>query len=330
MSQTSHDAKAVVRALDALTTGLVDALTNLTTQVKRAADYQQADFTLTPDAVDDAPTTTDDGPAEHCEHDGPHPGFTCGEVDQTRLFWEAQWARDAERTRQQAPAADEDAQRTARRNSAHNLLARLDRGGLLSPADCTLLRQHYDTEAREHDTARAVAAGNKRHVQVMYAELEQANEAARKALQQRQEMAEERYALQERAEKAERAADLLAGSHRRAEEYEQERNQLAAVLAEVLRQFTPETHPGRRCLQSGHVPVETVDRWRSVVQHDVERPWWKQVDEARAELAEAQAELKGVRNAAHLHRKQLLSTAELYAVIGPVDPDGAEQPNMEG
>jgi hypothetical protein len=67
------------------------------------------------------------------------------------------------------------------------------------------------------------------------------------------------------------------------------------VLAEVLRQFTHETHPGRRCLQSGHVPVETVERWRSVVAPTVERPWWQQVDEARAELEQAQAAIERVR-----------------------------------
>ncbi|MER8219720.1 hypothetical protein ABTZ58_03800 [Streptomyces sp. NPDC094143] len=171
MSQTSHDARAIARAIDALTTRLTDALTGLATQVKRAADARQSDFALTPDAVDDAPTTADDAPCAHHPH-APVIGGHCGGC--------TVYPADM----RPAPAADEDAQRTARRNSAHNLLARLDRGGLLSPADCALLRQHFDAETREHDTARAVARSNLRHVQTIVpeidrltAELEQAQAA---------------------------------------------------------------------------------------------------------------------------------------------------------
>ncbi|MFF7313365.1 hypothetical protein [Streptomyces sp. NPDC008137] len=66
MSQPSPDARAVVRAL-----------ADLTTQVRRLADYRQSDFALTPDA-DDAPTTTADDeattPATTCsaQYHGPH------------------------------------------------------------------------------------------------------------------------------------------------------------------------------------------------------------------------------------------------------------------
>lgn len=116
----SPDVKAVVGAVDALTT-----------QVRRLADAQQTPVVGQVDATDDDATTADDGAryrlaraqdaaalhrkglisdgelnavfattaealAERCEHDGPHPGFTCGEVDQTRLFWEAQWALDTD------------------------------------------------------------------------------------------------------------------------------------------------------------------------------------------------------------------------------------------
>lgn len=88
------------------------------------------------------------GPAEHCEHDGPHPGFTCGEADQTRLFWEAQWARPS------AQAADEEGQRAARRDSAAVLLARAVHG-VLGPAEGAELREHFNAEQREADTARA-------------------------------------------------------------------------------------------------------------------------------------------------------------------------------
>lgn len=34
-------------------------------------------------------------PADGCAHRGPHPGFTCAEVDQTRPFWNARWDRPA-------------------------------------------------------------------------------------------------------------------------------------------------------------------------------------------------------------------------------------------
>lgn len=83
--RSTPDVRAAVRALDALTT-----------QVKRLANHtaNPATFARETAVADDrdTPTTGDDGP--RCEHDGPHPGFTCAEVDQTRLFWEAQWARD--------------------------------------------------------------------------------------------------------------------------------------------------------------------------------------------------------------------------------------------
>ncbi|MFB7776892.1 hypothetical protein [Streptomyces bauhiniae] len=86
------------------------------------------------------------------------------------------------------------------------------------------------------------------------------------------------------------------GDKKRAEELERERDQQAAVLAEVLRHFTEHGHPGAPCVRTGWVRTDTVDRWRSVVQHDVERPWWVQVDEARAELREAQTAIERVRN----------------------------------
>lgn len=47
-----------------------------------------------------------------------------------------------------------------------------------------------------------------------------------------------------------------------------ERDQLAATLADMLREFQFKTHPGRACLQSGHVAVETVEGWRAVLRGD--------------------------------------------------------------
>jgi hypothetical protein len=71
---------------------------------------------------------------------------------------------------------DADALRTARRDSVLVLLSCASRG-VLTPDEGALLRQHVEAEMRDADTARTVAAGNKRHVQVMYAELEQAQAA---------------------------------------------------------------------------------------------------------------------------------------------------------
>lgn len=66
-------------------------------------------------------------------------------------------------------------------------------------------------------------------------------EASHRLLTQRQELAAERYVWQERGD------------------------QLAITLQEVLAHFTHETHPGQRCLQTGHVPVGTVERWRTAL-----------------------------------------------------------------
>jgi hypothetical protein len=147
VSQTSHDARAVVRAIDALTE-----------EVRRLADAQP-----TPPPMDPVHILGIEAEGPSCSSVPACDGQCC----------------------KQAPAVGEDAQRTTRRDSAHNLLARLDRGGLLSPADCALLRQHFDAETREHDTARAVAAGNLRHVKTLIpeidrlaAELEEAQAAA--------------------------------------------------------------------------------------------------------------------------------------------------------
>jgi hypothetical protein len=183
-------------------------------------------------------------------------------------------------------AEGEDAQRDARRTVLRLLLARADRGAL-GPDEGGLMRQHVEAEIRDTDTARAVAAGNKRHVQVMYEKLEQANTAARRALEQRQEMAEERYVIQGQRDTADRIRA----------EAQRDRDQHAAVLAEVLATFVHKV-PGLRlaCLRSGPVDVVTLDKWRSVVAPTVERPWWVTVAEVRAELGEAQAAIERVRN----------------------------------
>jgi hypothetical protein len=72
---------------------------------------------------------------------------------------------------EQAPAAAEDAQRADRRETIHVLLARLDRGNF-TPGECRAIRERVETEIREHDTMRAVARSNRRHVQVIAPEID--------------------------------------------------------------------------------------------------------------------------------------------------------------
>ena len=157
-TRLSPDGRAVVEAVD-----------RLTTQVKRLADAQSTPVAVIRDGVMtplDAPTTTavcnEPGPwgdAHACVrpagHDGDHEGHDgCG------------W-------RDSVPDGDEGALRTARRDSLLVLLSRAGRMRL-SMDEAALLRQHVETEMRDADTARAVAAGNKRHVQLLYADLQQA------------------------------------------------------------------------------------------------------------------------------------------------------------
>lgn len=44
---------------------------------------------------------------------------------------------------------------------------------------------------------------------------------------------------------------------------DEELAELREALREVLAEFRNVTHPGQRCLQSDHVPVARVERWRS-------------------------------------------------------------------
>ncbi|MGW0869923.1 hypothetical protein ACWD3Z_05455 [Streptomyces sp. NPDC002740] len=79
------------------------------------------------------------------------------------------------------PAADgqtdEDARRTARRSNIRERLGQLGRRGILGASAAELLRDQVEAEMREADTARAVAAGNLRHVKILVPELEQAQAA---------------------------------------------------------------------------------------------------------------------------------------------------------
>lgn len=93
--------------------------------------------------------------------------------------------------------------------------------------------------------------------------------AVRRAMEQRQDMATERYALQERAEAAERRADVCRRDAEynatRAETAEQRRDELAATLDDVLRHFVHKGHPGEPCFQTGWIAEKTVAKWRAVL-----------------------------------------------------------------
>ncbi|MBL1107373.1 hypothetical protein JK361_22665 [Streptomyces sp. 5-8] len=76
-----------------------------------------------------------------------------------------------------ALADEEQTLRWARRESLLVLVTRVQHGRTLTEDEARTLRQHVETEMREAETARAVAAGNRRHVQLLYAELTEAQAA---------------------------------------------------------------------------------------------------------------------------------------------------------
>src|SRR5690606_14123126 len=92
--------------------------------------------------------------------------------------------------RRQAADADEDAQRTTRRQSVRIILDRASRGVILRSDEAALLRQHVDAEQRDADTARQVAAGNLRHVRMLYADLQAAQAAIKRVRALRTPIAE--------------------------------------------------------------------------------------------------------------------------------------------
>lgn len=172
-----------------------------------------------------------------------------------------------------APAADEDAPNMLR------VLADRAARGVLSDGEGAALRRRVEQMIAGRATWKAKAEEIER-------DRVRADEAARRALEQRQEMAEERYALQEQRDTADRIRA----------EAQRDRDQHAAVLTEVLGQFTMQTgDPDDPRVRTPWLPTSTVDRWRSVVAPTVERPWWVDVAEIRAELEEAQAAVERVR-----------------------------------
>ncbi|NUS80749.1 MAG: hypothetical protein HOV70_31705, partial [Streptomyces sp.] len=84
-----------------------------------------------------------------CEHRGPHPGFTCAEVDASQPYFRVRWEQE-----QQVPAADEDALRAARRHSIRVLLNRLNNGLPLGSEEAQLLTRHVAAEICEANDGR--------------------------------------------------------------------------------------------------------------------------------------------------------------------------------
>jgi hypothetical protein len=206
VSQTSHDAKAVVRALDALTE-----------QVRRIADA------LTTGADDEAPT-----PATTTADDGPR-CVQCGSPDvRYRNYREQPFCWPCANGEQQAPAADEAAPNMLR------VLADRAARGVLSEAEGEALRRRTEQMIAGRATWKAKA----------------------------EEIEQDRNDWRRQAEKAARAADLLAGSHRRAE-------QLAAVLREVLDTFSPmrDAQDGPVAYYDGSADIdpERYERWRAAL-----------------------------------------------------------------
>lgn len=301
----SPDVKAVVGAVDALTTQvrrLADALPTPVVEPVLDADDDATTACPTPLThnwgcgcpTDEAPTADeDDDPPTACWHTEPDTPCDWNICRQPERLAAGDRGTDPATTprlgpalrqrAQQAPVVDEDAQRTARRDSTRNLLDRLAHRGYLSNDETALLRQHVEAETREHDTVRAVARSNRQHVQHLAteidrltAELEDAeqradgfrqqrdgsDEAARRALEQRQEMAEERYTLQQRAEQLE---DLLRVANETSNRSEAERaravqraEQADAVTTETKRLLERRTTTLRERAERAEAAIERV------------------------------------------------------------------------
>jgi predicted nucleic acid-binding Zn-ribbon protein len=167
VSQPSPEVRALVRAADAMTT-----------QLRRIADALSTPTAIIRDGVttplDDAPTTPVSlaSPCVRCGHARNwHDQNGCTVTTGDRTCGCAQFVAHLE------PRGDDEAAlRGARRDSLLVLLSRAGRG-VLTTDEAALLRQHVEAEMCDADTARAVAAGNKRHVQVMYGELTAAQAA---------------------------------------------------------------------------------------------------------------------------------------------------------
>jgi hypothetical protein len=114
-------------------------------------------------------------------------------------------------------------------------------------------------------------------------------------------------------------ADAAIGREETADEAaakaQRDRDQHAAVLAEVLATFVHKADGVLPSLRSGPVDMQTLKKWRSVVAPTVERPWWEQV-------AEAQAAIERVRALAEGEYYGITGRAFLAALGGPAETEG--------
>lgn len=286
-SDPSADANAVVRAADALTT-----------QVRRVADA----LSLATD--DDATTPTTTRPLlarllDAITHSGPGYDLTPAGT----------------------PATDKEAQHTDRRASIRNLIGRIDRLGALKPSEADLLRQQVEAEMRDVDTARAVAAGNKRHVQLLFAELERANAVtaeAKRLLERRTKK------LRTRAEMAEtELRTLRAGLRANGADPTQIQNLWAQISLRnrQWREAKREIAVTRNMLQSEGGDVALVDEMVATVSAAEGRAREAQ---AAIERVRAQAEAQRARGASRStdHKAGLYDAA--VAILAALD--GTDQP----
>ncbi|MGM9380315.1 hypothetical protein [Streptomyces antibioticus] len=166
MSAVSRDGRAVVEAVN-----------RVLAEVRRIADTLTTGVVEDVRAGDDAATAACPTPLTHnwgcgCPTDQVPTGGPCAQHPQAPTFDGVcggctQYPADMH----PVSVADEDGLRFHRRESLLVLLTRLQRGRSLSEAEADTLRQHVETEIREANTARAVAAGNKRHVQAIVPEI---------------------------------------------------------------------------------------------------------------------------------------------------------------
>ena len=271
---TSPDAKAVVRALEALTTQVRRIADARTTPVVEDAEAQQTTADDVPRCVCGDPIEQTGDPAYWIHS----PGSDTRCLDARPPSWVTRGTRDLSIPKQGPATGEEQTLQWARRESLLVLLTRLQRGRTLTEEEAATLRHHVETEIREAAIADAVTAETKR------------------LLERRTET------LRERAKRAEHERDVVAADLETADriraEAQRDRDQHAAVLAEVLATFVHKVD-GYRIprVRSGEVDVVTLERWRSFVAPTVERPWWETLAEVRAELEETQAELDRIRRA---------------------------------
>lgn len=171
--------RAVVKAVDRLTTQvgrIADALTTPVVEYEVTAD-DNATTPVIPDFT--SPIAGRVEVRQPCPYCGDRQMIPRHQFDEhvARLHPDVR-AGGPDTPVPDAEALDSDEEQTlqwARRESLLVLLTRLQRGRTLTEDEARTLREHVEHEMREADTARSVATGNKRHVQLMYAELERAN-----------------------------------------------------------------------------------------------------------------------------------------------------------